>query len=89
MPLEADEIFQIAVVVQSVNDLDTWQINIEYNPVQLLFIKWDSHIEDYQNFLSINGGKTLPMPSIEKEPGKITLANSLIGADSSVSPEGS
>jgi len=86
-----NETILIGVVAQGVKDLDTYQVEVVFDPACLKFIQG---YEDYQprniiNVLNNNGGTTVGFKCIETNPGRINIANALAGNDTGDAPDGS
>jgi len=83
------ETIYIGVVAQNVTNLDTFQYDIVYDPEHLLYR--GAFEKDNQgtstSLLNKNGGSTI-FPPPDYSSGKIRIANSLIGKDCDVAPEG-
>jgi hypothetical protein len=83
---------RVGVIAQNVMNLDTYQVEILFNPKQFVFIKGeeDNISSGLKNILKKNGGQTLGFSSIENSPGVVTISNALSGQpDESIAPEGS
>ena len=87
-----DQLFSVAVVVQNVTNLDTYQLDIVYDPEVLAFIKAvedDPVAAGLTNILKKNDGNTLGFTGRKIQSGKINVANTLIGKNVDQAPEGS
>ena len=76
----------IGVIAQNVLNLDTFQVELEYNPSLLKYIE-DSEKEG--DFLKKHDGVTIGFQVSEKIPGILNIANSLIGSENEIAPDGS
>jgi len=87
--LENDKL-TVAVIAQNVKNLDTYQVEIHFNPDVLLFEDGNenSPTDGRLNILKINGGSTIGFQAIEKQPGIINISNTLIGSNANQAPEG-
>jgi len=82
----------VAVVAHNVNNLDTYQVELNFDPEKLEFIaayEEDPVVMGISNLLKVNGGSTLGFYAAKREPGLINIANTLIGDFTSQAPEGS
>ena len=81
----------IAIVVQNMTNLDTYEIEIAYNPDCLIFKNGyeDSPMQGINNILKQNNGHTIGFQAVEISKGRINIANSLAGIDVNEAPEGS
>ncbi|KPA11346.1 conserved hypothetical protein, secreted [Candidatus Magnetomorum sp. HK-1] len=88
--VSVNDLIFVAIVAQDVRDLDTYQVEVAYDTDSLEFVAGyeDIPISGIVNLLKINGGKTLGFQAVKKQPGLISIANSLVGSDSSQAPEG-
>jgi len=87
-----DQLFYVAVVVQNVHNLDTYQLDISYDPEVLNFedaVEDDPVAAGLTNILKKNNGNTLGFYARNTQPGKINIANTLIGRNTDQAPEGS
>ncbi len=86
---EGDEIW-VAAVALDVEDLDTYQVEIEYDPerLELLDFAEDGPGGEPENILKKNGGVTTGIVGTETAPGRLNLSNTLAGADCEQAPEG-
>jgi len=85
------ERINVAVVAQNVQNLDTYQVEIKYDNSKLkyIFASEEFEIIGVENLLTKNNGKTIGFQSVEKTPGIINIANTLIKSDTLQAPEGS
>ncbi|KPA11347.1 conserved hypothetical protein, secreted [Candidatus Magnetomorum sp. HK-1] len=85
-----DEIW-IAVVAQGSKNLDTLQVEVQFDSSKLEFSKGaeDNAFGGISNHLKKNNGETVGFQAIESSPGIVNIANALAGSDDSVAPEGS
>jgi len=84
-------VIRVGVVAQNVMNLDTYQVEVLFDPKQLIFIKGeeDNISSGIKNLLKKNGGQTLGFSSIENVPGIVTISNALAGQpDDAIAPEG-
>jgi len=90
MAYENDKIY-VAVLAQNVSNLDTYQVDIHFDPECLKFIGGYEAVplSGVDNILTINDGKTIGFQAVEQKPGIITMANALVGNNTSEAPEGS
>jgi len=87
---ESDEFF-IAVVAQNSTNLDTYQIEVNFDPIKLSFLGGfeDHSFSGVDNFLKKNGGGTVGFMAVERDSGIVNIANALSGTDEAKAPEGS
>ena len=80
----------IAVIAQNVQNLDGYQVEIEYDPNRLQFLSGieDNPMGGITNLLKKNGGTTVGFQALEKSNGLINVANALAGNNSNQAPEG-
>jgi hypothetical protein len=80
----------VAVVAQNVSNLDTYQVEIHFNPDVLMFENGNENSQNNGrvNLLKINGGSTIGFQAIENKPGVINISNTLIGTNTVQAPEG-
>ena len=85
-----DEII-IAVVAQNVTNLDTYQVEINYDYALIAFVEAyeDNPMGGITNFLKSNGGTTIGFQAVETTPGTVNIANALVGSDPDEAPDGS
>lgn len=83
--------FWVAVVAQNVQDLDTYQVEVSYNPSELEFVMGveDNPASEITNLLKQNGGTTVGFQAVERIPGTVNMANALSGKDCNEAPDGS
>jgi hypothetical protein len=81
------------IVAQNVEDLDTYQMEIEFDADKLMFVEGyeDQFIPTPcgENFLKKEGGTAVGFQAYERKPGIVNVASSLVGASSEQSPDGS
>ncbi|GEM_PF-4317566 len=87
---EANEIW-VNVVAQEANNLDTYQAEVNFDPVRMVFM---GGYEDYPsegivNFLKKRGGTSIGFQAVKAADGKINISNALIGNNTDQAPEGS
>ncbi len=89
---EANQEITIAIVAQNVSNLDTYRVEVNFDPNHMKFIEGyeEDAFNGITNLLKTNGGRTIWIAPREKEdaPGKIVMANSLVGSDEDQAPEG-
>jgi hypothetical protein len=78
----------IAVVAQNVSDLDTFQVEINYDPDLIQFIRAYENTSQETVFLQQNGGISTGLMVAEKQTGTINIASALIGKDKEEAPDG-
>jgi len=80
----------IGVLVQNVSNMDTFQVEVSYDPSLLSFVAAaeDMPMKGIKNILKSNGGTTLGFQATEKNVGTINITNTLTGNDPSIAPEG-
>jgi len=85
-----DEIW-IAVVAQNVTNLDTYQVEVNFDPSRMSFIQGfeDNPFDGVNNLLKKNGGITVGFQAVENVAGIVNVANALSGTDTNKAPEGS
>ncbi|KPA12494.1 conserved hypothetical protein, secreted, partial [Candidatus Magnetomorum sp. HK-1] len=81
----------IAILAQNAKNLDTYQVEIEYDTKRAQFIQGveDNSFGGIKNFLKKNGGTTVGFKAQEIKPGTVNIANALSGQDMDQAPEGS
>ncbi|MCP4105964.1 MAG: hypothetical protein GY749_10570 [Desulfobacteraceae bacterium] len=81
----------IAVVVQETADLDTYQVEVSFDPTTLEFIEGaeENAFEGINGFLKKNGGQTVGFQAVETDYGKINISNALVSSDCDIAPDGS
>jgi len=84
-----EEIY-VSIVAQNVTNLDTYQVELTFDPSRLELIQVFEEIPfiEIKNFLKKNQGQTVGFQNVVKSPGLINIANSLVGKDTSEAPEG-
>ncbi len=89
--VEANEEFWIAVVAQNVENLDTFQVEVNFDSAKLSFVKAaeDNPLQGIDNLLKKNGGTTIGFQAILIADGVVNIADSLIGSSTDEAPEGS
>jgi len=80
----------LAVVAQNVSNLDTYQIEVSYDPNRLQFMLGleENVMGGINNLLKKNGGSTIGFQAVEKEAGVVNISNALVGTDTAIAPEG-
>jgi len=81
----------IGVIAQNVKDLDTYQVEIKYDPnvLKLIDVSEDIPMKGIINILKQNNGRTIGFQSTLKKSGIINISNTLVGSDSTKSANGS
>ena len=89
--VRAADIIWVAVVAQNVADLDTYQVEVGYDPARLQYLSGveDNAMGGITNFLKQNSGQTVGFQANETTSGNINIANSLTGTNTGQAPEGS
>ena len=89
--VEADEEFWVAVVAQNVENLDTFQVEMNFDSSKLSFVRAaeDNPLQGIDNLLKKNGGTTIGFQAILIADGVVNIADSLIGSSTDEAPEGS
>ncbi|KPA16557.1 conserved hypothetical protein, secreted [Candidatus Magnetomorum sp. HK-1] len=84
-----DEIW-IAVVAQGTKNIDTLQVEVQYDTSKLEFLNGaeDNTFGGIRNHLKKNNGETVGFKAIESSTGIVNIANALAGSDESIAPEG-
>jgi len=80
----------IAIIAKDVNALDTYEIELVYDPDRLSFIQGmeDDPLRGIQNILKQNGGTTLGFQVNETSPGVLNISNALVGSNCDISGDG-
>ena len=80
----------IAIIAKDVNALDTYEIELVYDPDRLTFIQGmeDDPLRDIHNILKQNGGTTLGFHANEISPGVLNISNALVGSNCEISGDG-
>jgi hypothetical protein len=91
LPVSVYDEFSVAIMTQDVVNLDTYQVEVQFDPNLLMFLGGveDNPEAEMVNILKANNGQTLGFQAVETKPGVVNITNSLIGSDEEVSPEGS
>ncbi len=81
----------IAVVAQRVTDLDTYQVEVNFDTDRLEFLEGAENnlSEGIVNLLKQNRGTTVGFRAVEQPDGTVNIANSLAYSDCNLAPEGS
>jgi hypothetical protein len=84
-----DILLRIDVYIINASNLDNYEINITYNPNQLIFISGeeDNPVTSEENVLKKNGGSTLGFICAANN-GIINCANTLVGNQGRSTPDG-
>ena len=87
----ADEEFWIAVVAQNVENLDTFQVEVNFDSSKLSFVgaAEENPLQGIGNLLKKNGGTTIGFQATLIAEGVVNIADSLIGNSTDEAPEGS
>ncbi|MCP4352414.1 MAG: hypothetical protein GY795_43700 [Desulfobacterales bacterium] len=88
---EANDEIWVAVVAQNVSNLDTYQVEMNFNPSRMAFIEGyeDSQLNGVTNLLKTNGGTTTGFKAVEQDSGTVNIANTLSGNETNEAPDGS
>ncbi len=86
-----DEEIWVGVIAQNVSNLDTYQVEVSFDPDRISFLEGyeDNTFAGIRNLLKTNGGTTVGFQAVENTPGNVNIANSLTGSDEDQAPEGS
>ena len=86
----ADDTIMVGIIAQNVLNLDTFQVEVNYDPSVLSFIAAaeDLTYKGIKTILKKNGGSTIGFQATEKKSGTINISNTLIGDDPQIAPEG-
>jgi len=86
-----NDIIWVAVIAKDVYNLDTYQVEIEFDDSIFQFLGGyeDAQYNGIENLLHKNGGETLAFKAVEHKPGLINIANSMPGKSEKLAPEGS
>jgi hypothetical protein len=81
----------IAVVAQNVTNLDTYQVEINFDSSKIMFLEGyeENPFAGVTNLLKKNGGTTIGFQAVESVSGTVNIANALVGTDTNQAPEGS
>jgi hypothetical protein len=87
----AGEDIYVSIVAQNVTNLDTYQVELAYDPQRLELIESFEDIPfiGIENLLKKNQGKTVGFQAVERTSGVLNIVNSLVGQNTSEAPEGS
>lgn len=86
-----NDTIDVAIVADNVTNLDTYQIEIQFDPKILQFVggyEEDPFILGIENILKKNGGKTIGFQALENKQGALNITNTLIGSNTAQAPEG-
>ena len=85
-----DEEFWIAIVAQDVSNLDTFQVEVNFDPQKLSYIGYaaENPFEGVSNLLKKDGGETIGLQVALRASGTINVSNALVGNDPAYAPEG-
>ena len=83
-----EDIFMI-VVAQNVVNLDTYQVEVDFDPEKLAFIQGyeENTFAGIVNILKENGGSTVGFQAVERVPGNVNIGNALVGSNTYEAPE--
>jgi hypothetical protein len=87
----SNDTIDVAIVADNVSNLDTYQIELQFDPKYLQFAgayEEDPFILGIDNILKKNGGKTIGFQTIENKAGLLNITNTLVGASTDQAPEG-
>jgi len=85
----ASDDITIAVVAQNVSDLDTFQVEVNYDSSLIAFIQGVKSDNNIDPFLSQHGGNAVGFQAVERQAGTVNIACALTGQDKEQAPEGS
>jgi hypothetical protein len=83
-----NETVRIAVVVQGTSNFDTYQVEVNYDPSRVEYIRAYEDSPDLQNILKKYGGTTIGFSAHQRESGIINISNTLVGTDKDKAPDG-
>ena len=88
--VEQEDTFWLAVLAQDVYNLDTYQVEIRFDPARLSFLQGaaENPMGGFDNLLKTEGGQTLGFQAVLSSAGVVNVANSLVGSDEDQAPEG-
>ena len=87
---ETNEHITIAVVATNVSNLDTFQVEIKFDPKRMVFVNaFDTYGFEYDNFLSLNYGTHMGLQVKQINDSTINIANAISGQNSDEAPDGS
>jgi hypothetical protein len=87
---ETNEQVMIAVVAKNVSNLDTFQVEIKFNPKRMAFVDaFETYGFEYDNFLSLNYGNPIGLQVKQTNDSTINIANALSGQNTNEAPDGS
>ncbi|NWH04839.1 hypothetical protein [Desulfobacter latus] len=80
----------VAVVARNVSNLDTYQVEVHFDPESLMFTAGfeDNLQKGLKGYLKQNGGISLWMPATKVAPGVVNLSNALVGNNIALAPDG-
>jgi len=87
----ANEEIWVAVVAQNVTNLDTYQVEVNFDPLRMSFLEGyeDNAFAGVENLLKMNGGTTIGFQAVETTAGTGNVSNALTGMSTDEAPEGS
>ncbi len=88
---EADDEIWVDVAVYDVKNLDTYRVDVTFDPERMTFIEGyeDNPSAGILNLLKQRGGTTAGFLALEKVQGTVMILNALVGINSAEAPEGS
>jgi len=87
---DKDQRIIVAVVAQNVRNLDTFQVEINFDPNRMTFLAaYEEYSFDIPNFLTTNNGSTIGFKATQVNNSTINIANALIGTNKDEAPDGS
>lgn len=89
-PIPANELVKIDIYVESASNLDTYEFNMIFNPLELEFVEAHQNqpITTEKNFLIKNAGTTIGWTTYLKSDGLLNIANTLVGNNLEDTPNG-
>jgi hypothetical protein len=89
-PIPANELVKIDIYVESASNLDTYEFNMIFNPLELEFVEAHQNqpITTEKNFLIKNTGTTIGWTTYLKSDGLLNIANTLVGNNLEDTPNG-
>ena len=87
---KTNEQITITIVAQNVSNLDTFQVEIKFNPKRMAFVNAiETYGFEYENFLSLNYGYPIGLQVKQTNDSTINIANALSGQNTDEAPDGS
>jgi len=90
--VNTEQTISVAIVAQNVNNLDTYQMDVVYDPDILELVNTvedDPVVAGLTNILKKNKGFTLGFTATKTQAGMVNIANTLVGNNPDQAPEGS